>query len=245
MNINYTKSTQQIFEDMEQDGYSTLEHAIDSNILKGLQNYITALKSENVGSFSVVGHKNLADSSIGKLYNDENFLKTQAELVSKKIGSEIQLSESKYQVLLVLNGGDVNSQSHLFHFDNYTLTVLLPIFIPNNADNKNGDLLVLPNIRNISSSPNKDAFIKIITQNPISRKLLKRPFIRKLFNFHTIKLQPGSLYFFWGFSSYHGNDDCNKGSLRSTALFHFHKTVKGKSVLSVLTSTKKRSRIKA
>ena len=244
MNINYTKSTSQIFEDIEQDGYSTLEHAIDSITLKEIQDYITELKYKNVGTFSVVGHENLSGSLIGDIYNNEDFLKIQAALVSKKVGLEIQPSESKYQVLRVLNGGSVNSQSHLFHFDNYTLTVLLPIFIPTNIDNKNGDLLVLPNIRDISSSPSRDAFIKIVTQNPLSRKLLKWPFIRNLFDFQSIKLKPGNLYFFWGFSSYHGNDDCNEGSLRSTALFHFHKTVKGKNALSVLTSTKKRSRAK-
>jgi hypothetical protein len=244
MNINYTKSTQQIFDNIEQYGYSTMEHAVDANTLEELQEYITTLKSVNHGSFAVVGHELLAGSLIGELYKDDLFLKMQAELVSKKLDYKIQPSESKYQVLRVLNGGNVNSQSHLFHFDNYTLTTLIPIFIPNNIDNKNGDLLVLPNIRNICSSPTKDALIKIITQNPISRKLLKISLIRRFFNFQSIKLKPGNMYFFWGFSSYHGNDDCNEGSLRSTALFHFHKTVKTKNAFTKFTSTKKRSRVK-
>lgn len=244
MEINYTKSTQQIFDEIEESGYSTLDHAINLSELNIIKDYILNLKNKHDGSFSVVGHENLANSILGQLYTNTEFLKIQADLVSKKLGSEIHISESKYQVLRVLDGGNVNTQSHLFHFDNYTLTVLLPIFIPDNDNKKNGDLLMIPNIRSVSSSPNKDAFIKILSQNPITRKLLKFQRIRELLNFQSLHLKPGNLYFFWGFSSYHGNDDCNEGSLRSTALFHFHKTVKVKSIFSALTSTKKRSRIK-
>ncbi|MDC1255936.1 hypothetical protein N8Z89_00045 [bacterium] len=244
MKIEYTKNLELIFNEIENKGFATVENAISPTELTKLQESILQLSNENDGSFSIVGHENLKNTALGKLYQDNEFLELQANLVSKKIKQPIDpLTESKYQVLRVLNGGDVNSQSHLFHFDNYTLTILLPIFIPENKDGLNGDLLVIPNIRKVSSSANKDAIIKIITQNPITRKFLKISMIRKLFNFQKIKLVPGNLYCFWGQSTYHGNDDCNQGSLRSTALFHFHKTVKTKSAFSGLTSTKKRARI--
>jgi hypothetical protein len=244
VDVKYTKSSEQLFQEIEANGFAKIDNAIPAAELELLRAYIAELKEKNQGSFAIVGHENLAESPLGELYLDHDFLQLQADLVAKKTQTTILPSESKYQVLRVLNGGNVNSQSHLFHFDNYTLTILLPIFIPDNSNGKNGDLLVLPNIRKISKSANKDALIKILTQNPLTRKLLKLSAVRKLLKFQSVKLEPGNLYFFWGFSSYHGNDDCDEGEVRSTALFHFHKTVSDKSVLSALTSTKKRSRIK-
>jgi hypothetical protein len=34
-------------------------------------------------------------------------------------------------------------------------------------------------------------------------------------------MQPGDLYFFWGYQSLHGNEPCYASSVRATALFHF------------------------
>jgi hypothetical protein len=244
MKVNYSKTPQQLFNEIETNGFARIDNAIAPDELQNLKEFVTELILKNNGSFTIVGHDNLSTSLLSDLYKDKQFLQFQSDLVSLKVKEEIKPTENKYQVLRVLNGGNVNSQSHLFHFDNYTLTILLPIIIPNDENNKNGDLLVLPNIRKVSNSPNKDAMIKIITQNPITRKLLKFKWVRDMFNFKSLKLEPGHLYFFWGFSSYHGNDDCNDGSIRSTALFHFHKTVRQKSLFSTITSTKKRARVK-
>jgi hypothetical protein len=246
MNINYTKTCEEIFEEIENVGYGTIENAISKNDLEKCKNNVQNLINENKGSFSLVGNENLQNTLLNNLYHDQSFLSLQDNLVRKKIGLNHQYyNQDKYQVLRVLNGVSLNSQSHLFHFDNFTLTVLLPIYIPENKGiRKNGDLLVLPNVRELSFSPNKNALVKILTQNPLTRNLLKFAFIRKLFKFKHMKLQPGNLYFFWGFTTYHGNDDCDLGEIRSTALFHYHKTITKSSLLSVFTATKKRSRIK-
>ncbi|MDO6426516.1 hypothetical protein Q4489_05795 [Thalassotalea sp. 1_MG-2023] len=244
MHVNLPKTVDCIYQEIETEGFASIEDAISAEDLNTLQSFIIELTNKNKGTFSIVGHENLKNSLLGSLYNNEKFLSFQAELVSKKTNENPDSSSEKYQVLRVLNGGNLNTQSHLFHFDNFTLTVLLPIFIPSADNEKNGDLLILPNIRKVSSSPVKNALIKLFTQNPVTRFILKAAMVRKLLNFKSIKLEPGKLYFFWGFSTYHGNDDCHPGNMRSTALFHFHKPVTKKSILSKITSTKKRSRVK-
>jgi hypothetical protein len=37
----------------------------------------------------------------------------------------------------------------------------------------------------------------------------------------SIELQPGNLYFFWGYKSLHTNEPCDSDEIRSTALLHY------------------------
>jgi hypothetical protein len=104
--------------------------------MTNLKEFVAKLILNNNGSFSIVGNDNLSTSLLSDLYKDKEFLQLQSNLVSLNVKEETRSTESKYHVLRVLSGGNVNSQSHLFNFDNYTLTILLPIIIPNDENNK-------------------------------------------------------------------------------------------------------------
>jgi len=239
----YSKSANQLVTEIDRDGYAMIENAVPNLFTEKVLDEVTEMAREQGSTFSIVGYENLKASLLGELYRDPEFCHLLKDITSLKIGEDLEGNVEKYQVLRVLNGGDLNSQSHLFHFDNYTLTVLLPIAIPNNEKGHNGDLYLLPNIRKISSSSIKNLIIKTVTQNIITRKLFSIAYFRKVLKFQTVSLVPNNLYFFWGFCSYHGNGDCDVGNLRSTALYHYHKPVKSDDVLGKMIKTKQRARI--
>jgi hypothetical protein len=53
--------------------------------------------------------------------------------------------------------------------------------------------------------------------------LAQRKFLRAARRSSTIsiRMKPGSLYFFWGYRSVHTNEPCDPDKLRATALFHY------------------------
>jgi hypothetical protein len=244
LKVSWDKNPEQIAIEIDEKGYSCTENSLSKEDIKLLQDDVLDLANSKDGTFAVVGNEQLRNTLLGKLNNDPIFIKNVEAILRKKLCDKAPDIIDKHQVLRVLNGGDVNSQAYLFHFDAYTLTVLLPIFIPNDKNDCNGDLLLIPNVRAISYSPLKNLIVKVLLQNRIVRFFLKISLIRRLLPFIKIKLKPGNLYFFWGFRSYHGNEECSPGNIRSTALFHFHKTVKDKSFFSKLTATRKSPELK-
>jgi len=232
-----------IFGQLEQQGYAIIENALEKGVVESAKLFVSQVASTQRGAFSVVGHENFKNSVLGDLYRDDLFLELLKELTEMKLKTVIENNCDMYQVMRVLQGESLNSQSYLFHFDNYTLTAALPIVIPNSNTGENGDLYILPNVRNVSGNPNMDAFIKLLTQNPLVRKLLSYTYIRNKLGFIRLPLQPGNLYLFWGFCTYHGNGDCEPGNTRATALYHYHKPIQAKGFLNSLIKTKKRSRV--
>lgn len=241
--FTYSKSGKQLADEIDSNGYACIDNVIPQPFIDEVKASVVDLAKEHGSTFSIVGHDNLKDTLLGELYNEPAFCSLLEDIVTSKLGREVTAGRDKYQVLRVLNGYDLNSQSHLFHFDNYTLTVLLPLVIPDSKEGNNGSLFLLPNIRKLSKSPLKNTIIKILFQNPLVRKLLSFNFFRTLLGFKELNLIPNNLYFFWGFCSYHGNGNCDEGKLRSTALYHYHKTVTEKSVFDQFIKTKERSRV--
>ena len=101
-------------------------------------------------------------------------------------------------------------------------TVLLPIYIPNNKNNKNGDLIIAPNFRKLSKSLLINIIQKFLYQNFIFKKFLQKRIIRDLFNFKQLNLQVGNLYLFNGYRSLHGNLEINSIDKRATLLIHYY-----------------------
>lgn len=127
-----------------------------------------------------------------------------------------------YQVLRVLYGkGEGEKQAHQFHYDAYALTALVPIVIPDRPDGRNGDLILFTRRRALHASLPLNLLQKFLVQNPLSRRLLIRPWLRRRLGARVVKLVPGNLYLFLGFQTCHGNAPCSVESMRATALFHY------------------------
>ena len=106
-----------------------------------------------------------------------------------------------------------------FHYDSYVLTALIPIEIP--TIGPKGDLLIIPNARKIRDSYAANLVDKILIDNSLSQRWLKRKARRGGSEIVRLSLVPGNLYFFWGYRSIHTNEACSPDKVRATALFHY------------------------
>jgi hypothetical protein len=127
--------------------------------------------------------------------------------------------EPYYQILRCLTGTLGRSHSMNFHFDSFVLTALLPIEVPPGKDS--GELIVLPNMRTIRRWYASNLVDKVLLDNPLTQRVLRRMATARPERFVRIPMVPGNLYFFWGYRSVHTNAPCDADKIRATALFHY------------------------
>ncbi|EZQ19623.1 phytanoyl-CoA dioxygenase family protein [Halopseudomonas bauzanensis] len=124
------------------------------------------------------------------------------------------------QVLRCVQGQTGRRESNAFHYDATLVTALVPIEIPQDAE-QCGDLLMFPNIRPVRANVLFNLLEKALLQNRLSRALLvfaiRHSWARPL----RLILQPGNLYLFWGYRTLHANEPCSPTHRRATALFHY------------------------
>lgn len=162
----------------------------------------------------------------------------------KEIVKETKLNvniKKCYKVLRVIGGEGSNKQSHLYHFDAHKLTILVPLVIPNNYSEKNGDLIIIPNLRKLHNNIILNIIQKIFFQNKIIAYFIKNNF---LFKKYKIKIKPGNLYAFFGFTTLHGNEDIEKNSTRATLLLHFDDVFSNSKLVEINRSLYQKKEIK-
>jgi len=124
-----------------------------------------------------------------------------------------------YFIFRCLQGLTGQRSSYRFHYDSYILTVLLPIVIP--EEGPRGDFLIIPCTRPKRLSYFANLLDKMVICNKVSQILLRFAARRKRLGIISVRMQPGTMYFFWGYRSVHTNASCDPNALRATALFHY------------------------
>jgi hypothetical protein len=137
------------------------------------------------------------------------------ELGTGKTAPEVNF----YQIFRCLKGATGQRHSYRFHYDSYVLTALLPVTIPGTG--LRGNLLVLPSVRRIRRLYLANVLDKALIDNKIAQIILRLAARRKSPKVVAIRMQPGNMYFFWGYRSIHTNEPCDPDKLRATALFHY------------------------
>ncbi|HEY0784853.1 MAG TPA: hypothetical protein VGD62_03220, partial [Acidobacteriaceae bacterium] len=164
------------------------------------------------------GPESVTGSGLEELAASESF-----QLLMRRIyeqGTGRKGPEQKfYQVLRCLSGETGQKNSLIFHYDSYVVTALIPIRIPTSG--RSGDLVMLPNTRRVRSTYLRNAVDKALLDNPLTQAVLRRRVQSQSSPLTRIKMQPGNLYFFWGYRSVHTNEPCDPDKVRATALFHY------------------------
>jgi len=125
--------------------------------------------------------------------------------------------------------GGAAAEPQWLHYDGPVVTLVVPIVIPRCAPGNSGELILWPNRR-----PYRQLVITNIVEKFICQSRLYRTwFVRR----HgadtdavTVPLQPGNIYLFWGYRSYHAMLPVAPGALRATLILH-HGAVHGRSPL--------------
>lgn len=210
----------QVAEQIDTQGFSQISGALNPEELQLLRTYTeTQAKLHHGEYFAHHGEKLLAQSPLSSLWASADFQQMLADLYRSATGAA-PASQQIFPVLRCVQGNQGRRESNCFHFDASLVTVLVPVIIPDEGDER-GDLMLFPNLRKVRRNAVFNAIEKALVQNAFTRKLLVMAIERGWLKTQTLTLKPGDIYVFWGYRSLHANKPCGPQVTRATAIFHF------------------------
>lgn len=143
-----------------------------------------------------------------------------------------QINEKTYIVTRKVNHID-NKFSHLAHFDNYETSILIPLIIPNSA--QNGDIVVWEKARENPSNSVFHFFSKLFFQNKLSTYIFKKLYLAgsSLQKFKRYPIKPGDYLVFDGFVDFHFNLPVDSGE-RLSLLIHNKKAFEDSIIVKMI-----------
>lgn len=210
-----------IAKSIERDGFSVLENYVSDTDIKyarkSIEDAVRCNGNESVGKIENLDQ--FEDTFVYALTQDSSFISLCRGVYSEAFG--VAAPDTKLvPSLRCLSGRSGREQSMIFHYDSYVLAALIPIIIP--KDGKKGRLIVCPNTRTVRRTYLSNFMDKLITDSAPSQRRYREMYQQRSDKLRYIDVEPGNLYFFWGYRSVHTNEECNPDKIRSTAIFHYH-----------------------
>jgi hypothetical protein len=206
--------------DLDETGFVCLEGAISPEWLARAREHVRSLLEKHGEKFFVIIRPaDQGDSAISEIAHDPSMHGLLRELAEIACPNGLVAQEGLYNVLRVVAGPDGQKGSCEFHYDANVVTALVPIFIPDAEEGRSGELVVCPNSRGYRSLL-VNLVEKAIVQSHPYRRMMVRKFQRNPERYRRL-LQPGNVYLFWGYRTYHGNLPSPENGLRATLLLHY------------------------
>jgi len=206
--------------EIDTHGFAQLRGIVSEADLQQLRTYTDLHADLHPGEyFAYHGEQALAGSLLVNIWADPRFKALLARLY-REAANKQAISDQIFPVLRCVQGNEGQRESNCFHYDASLVTALVPIFIPQDGEER-GDLVLFPNLRTVRSSVVFNVIEKALLQNRFSRKLMCLAMQRGWFKPTTLQLEPGSIYFFWGYRSLHANRTVGPDLKRATAIFHY------------------------
>ncbi len=205
--------------EIERDGIGVLDDFLDPDELQALQAFAEATAGQAGGEYIALKTGEMEASLLGALGNSPAFLQLMRRVCAEGCGESVLDGQTLVQTLRCLKGQSGLTHSLRFHYDSYLLTVLLPIVIPDQG--AQGHLIIAPRRRAVRESYLRNMWDKVLLDNPLTQRALKRAHRLGASSLREVQLEPGNLYFFWGYRTVHANAACDPENLRATALFHY------------------------
>lgn len=227
----------QLLEDMQTQGYAVLEKAVTEEGLTRFRHWVEQVSAGSGQRYhAIFGDVEAIDRTpLAELSDSAEFRQLMRQLAETSLGRSLG-DQQILAVLRCVQGQSGKKKSNAFHYDASVITALLPVEIPQQGEAR-GDLILFPNLRRFRGSVLFNVLEKSLLQNPLSRRLLTWAIQRGLIKPMTLHLQPGNIYFFHGYRSFHANGACDPAFRRATALFHFgdphHGSVLTRSIVKV------------
>lgn len=209
-----------LYGELQSEGFTCLPDVIDPGFLQRCRDRVDeliALRGNRY--FSIIQPQEHEGGPFAEMAETPGFVSMLRNL-SRRSHSEASVENFElYNVLRVIAGPDAAKTAFQFHYDATVITALMPIFIPDGLPSKSGALVAMPNRRRYRSSSFVNIAEKAILQNPLAFRFYGARYGSGERN--VFQLQPGSMYFFNGYRTFHGNIPCEPGAKRATLLFHF------------------------
>lgn len=207
--------------DLDGTGFGCLENIVDPAWLARARAQVERLVDANGRCFfAIVRAGDEAGTPAADMVDDPGVAQLLERLSRHARPGDVDLEERVYTVLRVVAGGQVGATTPQLHYDPSTVTVLVPVFVPDNDDGRSGELVMMPNRRGYRRSVIHNILEKMWLQSPWSRAAAARS-LRAGGRYNVEQLEPGNIYLFWGYRSYHGNFGCAPDRVRATLLLHY------------------------
>ncbi len=205
--------------EIDATGFGCIPNYIEPDHLGRMQRFVHAAMERSGHEYvGFSGPNETAGSGLDELYHSPEFGTLMKRLYERGTGRSAP-DQAFYHVLRCLSGQSGQKHSLIFHYDSYVVTALIPIVIP--SEGQAGDLLMFPNRRGIRPAYLFNAMDKVLLDNPLTQRRLRRTVERSPGKATRVRMKPGNLYFFWGYRSIHANEPCDPDKVRATALYHY------------------------
>ncbi|WP_296262369.1 MULTISPECIES: hypothetical protein [unclassified Pseudomonas] len=206
--------------EIDTNGFAKLSGAVTEVDLRQLRAWTDEQAARHQGEyFAYHGEAALGESLLASYWTDPQFKSLLAGLYRHAAQRDAR-SDRIFPVLRCVQGNQGKRESNAFHYDASLVTALVPVFIPTEGEER-GDLMLFPNIRRVRSWVLFNVIEKALLQNKVTRGWILKGMQRKWLNPYVLRLEPGNVYFFWGYRTLHANQPCGADVKRATALFHF------------------------
>lgn len=207
--------------EMNRTGVATLRDAIPSAFLERMRDYVgEQLKRHGGQYFGLDQSDGIEDSPMRPIIQHDSLRATMHALYVRSMGGEPP-SDRIVPTLRVLAGSLGVQHAHLYHYDSYVVTALVPIIIPERPGEPRGHLVMFPNQRGPRRPLLVNLVEKAVIESAFARALWRSDWVRRALHARIVPLAPGNLYLFWGMRSLHANEPCLPSSVRATALLHY------------------------
>lgn len=208
-----------IADDMNSRGFGVAVGCIRPEILSSLCTLVETKVDEAGGEYvGLTGRNDIRDTFLERIAADPQFVSACRTIFTHGTGRPAP-DVPFHQVLRCLAGETGRRHAYIFHYDSFVLTALMPVVIP--SDGQSGDLIMFPNVRTIRRYYLRNVLDKVVLDNRMTQRLLRRLVLSGSVVPTRIRMVPGNIYFFWGCRSIHANEPCDADKIRATALFHY------------------------
>jgi hypothetical protein len=210
-----------LLSEMNRTGVATLRNVIPESFLERMRAYIGEQLERHSGQyFGLDRSDGIEDSPMRPIIRHEGLRATMHALYVRSMGSEPP-NDRVVPVLRVLAGSLGVQHAHLYHYDSYVVTALVPIIIPDKPGEPRGHLVMFPNQRRARRPLVANLLEKAVVESAATRPLWRSDWVQRVLRARIVPLAPGNVYLFWGMRSLHANEPCLPTSVRATALLHF------------------------
>ena len=209
---DYAGFVGRIRREIDEKGMSVLESFLDPAFLAELQTSVDELTPacyQNGQRKYLVG-SDLQNTGFWEVTFSDFILKLANDILQ---AFHVQLESTDiHPVMNILTGDQGQGPVGAWHFDATYLTIAMPVVMPPPGGERDGKFRIWPNVRPFSQSK---------LQHKLYCNLAKTGAFQKMARNYAVNFVPGSLYFFYGFRSYHGTDELDPWQLRANCLMNF------------------------
>jgi hypothetical protein len=210
----------ELIDELDRTGFICLRNAVSPEWLQEARDAVKSnLARYGENDFCVIRPDSQQGTPAHQFVSDPAVRSLLQRLALARCPQSVSEHDEVYSVLRVLAGPETAATSFAYHYDAAVVTMLVPLFIPDAGRGRSGELVVFANKRPFRRSAVGNIAEKVATENRLYRWRMTRR-LQRAPEKYAVVLEPGNVYLFWGYRTFHGNLPCAPNTVRATLLLH-------------------------